>query len=142
MIRRPPRSTRTDTLFPNTTLFRSHAQKGREAEQKGYDRGRADAKAHPEELGLAPAPDVREALEAAQWLVDLPDYSGPAMGRAILQLASALARLKGGGDGDRTGCPHGRRNAARDLPRNRPLQIRARPRSEEGRVGEKCVSTG
>src|SRR3546814_8096304 len=25
MIRRPPRSTRTDTLFPETTLFRSHA---------------------------------------------------------------------------------------------------------------------
>src|SRR3546814_4189732 len=25
MIRRPPRSTRTDTLFPYTTLFRSHA---------------------------------------------------------------------------------------------------------------------
>src|SRR3546814_13766035 len=24
MIRRPPRSTRTDTLFPNSTLFRSH----------------------------------------------------------------------------------------------------------------------
>src|SRR3546814_3309994 len=27
MIRRPPRSTRTDTLFPYTTLFRSCAQK-------------------------------------------------------------------------------------------------------------------
>src|SRR3546814_14962608 len=26
MIRRPPRSTRTDTLFPYTTLFRSGAQ--------------------------------------------------------------------------------------------------------------------
>src|SRR3546814_9190927 len=26
MIRRPPRSTRTDTLFPYTTLFRSDAQ--------------------------------------------------------------------------------------------------------------------
>src|SRR3546814_2160878 len=26
MIRRPPRSTRTDTLFPYTTLFRSHAE--------------------------------------------------------------------------------------------------------------------
>src|SRR3546814_20913503 len=26
MIRRPPRSTRTDTLFPYTTLFRSPAQ--------------------------------------------------------------------------------------------------------------------
>src|SRR3546814_8224985 len=29
MIRRPPRSTRTDTLFPYTTLFRSPARAGR-----------------------------------------------------------------------------------------------------------------
>src|SRR3546814_11176184 len=29
MIRRPPRSTRTDTLFPYTTLFRSYAARGR-----------------------------------------------------------------------------------------------------------------
>src|SRR3546814_7321489 len=28
MIRRPPRSTRTDTLFPYTTLFRSHTHTG------------------------------------------------------------------------------------------------------------------
>src|SRR3546814_10566433 len=28
MIRRPPRSTRTDTLFPYTTLFRSHQALG------------------------------------------------------------------------------------------------------------------
>src|SRR3546814_16118588 len=28
MIRRPPRSTRTDTLFPYTTLFRSHCVGG------------------------------------------------------------------------------------------------------------------
>src|SRR3546814_10934083 len=28
MIRRPPRSTRTDTLFPYTTLFRSHLDDG------------------------------------------------------------------------------------------------------------------
>src|SRR3546814_9192004 len=28
MIRRPPRSTRTDTLFPYTTLFRSGAARG------------------------------------------------------------------------------------------------------------------
>src|SRR3546814_3881458 len=28
MIRRPPRSTRTDTLFPYTTLFRSNATSG------------------------------------------------------------------------------------------------------------------
>src|SRR3546814_12530861 len=30
MIRRPPRSTRTDTLFPYTTLFRSSARVGRQ----------------------------------------------------------------------------------------------------------------
>src|SRR3546814_12626760 len=29
MIRRPPRSTRTDTLFPYTTLFRSQGSGGR-----------------------------------------------------------------------------------------------------------------
>src|SRR3546814_14879407 len=28
MLRRPPRSTRTDTLFPYTTLFRSHGLQG------------------------------------------------------------------------------------------------------------------
>src|SRR3546814_5262000 len=31
MIRRPPRSTRTDTLFPYTTLFRSAPRTGRRA---------------------------------------------------------------------------------------------------------------
>src|SRR3546814_4973875 len=39
MIRRPPRSTRTDTLFPYTTLFRSRAQEGDVA-------GRADRGTH------------------------------------------------------------------------------------------------
>src|SRR3546814_7834445 len=35
MIRRPPRSTRTDTLFPYTTLFRSPLRK---FDQDGVDR--------------------------------------------------------------------------------------------------------
>src|SRR3546814_3042166 len=39
MIRRPPRSTRTDTLFPYTTLFRSEAEAAepgrREADLRG-----------------------------------------------------------------------------------------------------------
>src|SRR3546814_8394914 len=39
MIRRPPRSTRTDTLFPYTTLFRPDA--GEERETRG-DREYAD----------------------------------------------------------------------------------------------------
>src|SRR3546814_5715927 len=37
MIRRPPRSTRTDTLFPYTTLFRSHVW--RRNSGRGDDRG-------------------------------------------------------------------------------------------------------
>src|SRR3546814_1073714 len=36
MIRRPPRSTRTDTLFPYTTLFRSHLV-GNIIKPRGYD---------------------------------------------------------------------------------------------------------
>src|SRR3546814_1766703 len=35
MIRRPPRSTRTDTLFPYTTLFRSAAPYSREPVSAG-----------------------------------------------------------------------------------------------------------
>src|SRR3546814_18223399 len=34
MIRRPPRSTRTDTLFPYTTLFRSCGSAARHASQQ------------------------------------------------------------------------------------------------------------
>src|SRR3546814_14944539 len=39
MIRRPPRSTRTDTLFPYTTLFRSDLQPARHAGARGFQRG-------------------------------------------------------------------------------------------------------
>src|SRR3546814_7625894 len=35
MIRRPPRSTRTDTLFPYTTLFRSYPDGGGQPHQSG-----------------------------------------------------------------------------------------------------------
>src|SRR3546814_8646664 len=37
MIRRPPRSTRTDTLFPYTTLFRSHPHRHRADQVVGND---------------------------------------------------------------------------------------------------------
>src|SRR3546814_4124488 len=45
MIRRPPRSTRTDTLFPYTTLFRSRHQRVAQREQRpdAADQHRADA---------------------------------------------------------------------------------------------------
>src|SRR3546814_11324524 len=41
MIRRPPRSTRTDTLFPYTTLFRSGAPRCTRQAQNERGRGRA-----------------------------------------------------------------------------------------------------
>src|SRR3546814_4720648 len=45
MIRRPPRSTRTDTLFPYTTLFRSIDEQAREAAGTGLEIGIAHAPA-------------------------------------------------------------------------------------------------
>src|SRR3546814_9353864 len=40
-IRRPPRSTRTDTLFPYTTLFRSHGLRGRRVSRSAHLQERA-----------------------------------------------------------------------------------------------------
>src|SRR3546814_19337419 len=48
MIRRPPRSTRTDTLFPYTTLFRS----GRIDEAPDDDDHLSDADFDPERLAV------------------------------------------------------------------------------------------
>src|SRR3546814_2502667 len=61
MIRRPPRSTRTDTLFPYTTLFRSEIEIGprvaaRRVEQPAFDRilGRLQTVRHDNPLCLPP----------------------------------------------------------------------------------------
>src|SRR3546814_19851846 len=59
MIRRPPRSTRTDTLFPYTTLFRS--RKRRDVEAVHHRRGR-NAKAHRAVRGKREFVDRRDAL--------------------------------------------------------------------------------
>src|SRR3546814_1616341 len=45
MIRRPPRSTRTDTLFPYTTLFRSRVRVPRRGRGAGVRDGATDARA-------------------------------------------------------------------------------------------------
>src|SRR3546814_6513900 len=57
MIRRPPRSTRTDTLFPYTTLFRSHRRLGRLLWRD--DRHDAQRKPRDPEPADAPRPDRR-----------------------------------------------------------------------------------
>src|SRR3546814_20108890 len=55
MIRRPPRSTRTDTLFPYTTLFRSAGNKNEES----LDASAATCDSHRSTVasGLKAAPD-------------------------------------------------------------------------------------
>src|SRR3546814_20957706 len=46
MIRRPPRSTRTDTLFPYTTLFRSDAEQPEHALAQRRQAGHGQEHAH------------------------------------------------------------------------------------------------
>src|SRR3546814_20290914 len=53
MIRRPPRSTRTDTLFPYTTLFRSPRRLFHPAHPVRFDRPRRDS---PRGDALRPRP--------------------------------------------------------------------------------------
>src|SRR3546814_9593456 len=64
MIRRPPRSTRTDTLFPYTTLFRSRT---REAVRRHIEHDIGDQMIEAE-YGLQIAlPQVGPVMEALQY---------------------------------------------------------------------------
>src|SRR3546814_1900905 len=60
MIRRPPRSTRTDTLFPYTTLFRSAGRLDRVARRAAADHGYAARRERhaPDTSGRAPLPRI------------------------------------------------------------------------------------
>src|SRR3546814_3259975 len=80
MIRLPPRSTRTDTLFPDTTLFRSQPPLGMIAQHQP-DRWRAAVRRidRPDEAG------VHRALAILSW----HRVIGPQIG---LPLAVALLR--------------------------------------------------
>src|SRR3546814_12463397 len=104
MQRRPPRSTRTDTLFPYTTLFRSAAvdrRPGREGQRVRQGDQRAGRALHVAgmravagdavDLGdaldaeLHPAGGAMRADPAAAVVVDhrpLPDPGLPMIGRA------------------------------------------------------------
>src|SRR3546814_1576544 len=58
MIRRPPRSTRTDTLFPDTTLFRSIGRRLRRRERDTV--GREQAR---DRIRLQPSPAFGERID-------------------------------------------------------------------------------
>src|SRR3546814_16638518 len=63
MRRRPPRSTRTDTLFPYTTLFRSPGARGRGRPASDRSRGHGPLRhriSHHRHRGWTAAVDFRE----------------------------------------------------------------------------------
>src|SRR3546814_9329359 len=71
MIRRPPISTRTDTLFPYTTLFRSHGPKAAEP----VDDGTADDGRRPHRLRHRPVGGAARADQCR------PDHARLGAGR-------------------------------------------------------------
>src|SRR3546814_5107945 len=63
MIRRPPRSTRTDTLFPYTTLFRSLLERLARAPLVADARGGDDAELAVGKLDRRAAGDARRPVD-------------------------------------------------------------------------------
>src|SRR3546814_11297353 len=83
MIRRPPRSTRTDTLFPYTTLFRSpvpdHAPDSSEEDEDDASNDESEDSTEDEDSGSFEQGYVRETK------ADLPTHPTlelPKIGRA------------------------------------------------------------
>src|SRR3546814_21143339 len=117
MKRRPPRSTRTDTLFPYTTLFRSRLARAPE-----------EVAAHG---ALAGAADVLGHHEAAQWLVGRRPGGVEPQRPAERQQGGVDREAAAGGEGHALG-------ADRPLALDRPEE---EVRPEERRVGNRCVRT-
>src|SRR3546814_13663995 len=119
MIRRPPRSTRPDTLFPYTTLFRSPALSRRAAAALA-----AAARAVP----LRP---YRGAPETARDALGRP--SAACRGRTASERLCPRLRIFGRG---------GRRRAARPAqraPRRRQGRGPPHPPPPPGAEGQKCI---
>src|SRR3546814_5938826 len=91
MIRRPPRSTRTDTLFPYTTLFRSGDPAGRTRPQRHRPRRRRAGRAVNTLLpGLMIVPLALPLMAAALLLLV---YGSQRRLRALINIAASLAAL-------------------------------------------------
>src|SRR3546814_15037920 len=79
MILRPPRSTRTDTLFPYTTLFRSqlyHVRATRHGWRRGTlcrQRARCRTRGGRRAASPQPPPATRTAVERSRILPPLPE---------------------------------------------------------------------
>src|SRR3546814_17302143 len=123
IIRRPPRSTRTDTLFPDTTLFRSGraaAQKitqlAKEKAAKAAERRLADADAKiSEKIGAA---EAEIAAATASAMTEIEVIAAEAAQDMVAKISGATASAAAAS------------NAVKAALANR---------SEERRVGQVCV---
>src|SRR3546814_16709444 len=97
MIRRPPRSTRTDTLFPYTTLFRSDIPA-----TEAWFRAHGDVDILHNNAGVVSGlpqfPDVDAAR--IRWIIDVNITSLV----AATQIAVQAMRKRGGGEIGRASC--------------------------------------
>src|SRR3546814_13654698 len=121
MLRHPPNSTRTDTLFPYTALFRSDARQVGDAEQLGIGRdGLAQGCAARDDL---PRQGCRHS--------DTVERTTSATRCSDLLLSKAL-RDAGLGRGSASGD---------QILFGRNALVEQALRSEERRVGKECVRT-
>src|SRR3546814_16821487 len=118
MILRPPRSTRTDTLFPYTTLFRSSdALRDRRA-RAAFDNGRLFLVFQPDRARRCDQRAARHATHSS--------HSDPARNPAARRSAAAAALDWYGADRCRTRSD--RRTSLRPLPHQAsPLNSSPRP---------------
>src|SRR3546814_19515643 len=141
MIRRPPRATRTDTLFPYTTLFRSRgglvscsspSSFGRRADREG----RVGGGGAPLLVGLGAHHEVDRAALRQRTMGEIGLGQRLAADRHRLKIAVRVAVV----------LRVDRQRLAIGLGQFRLLEQRAADRifariSEERRVGKECVST-
>src|SRR3546814_2240396 len=88
MIRRPPRSTRTDTLFPYTTLFRSRPRSPRGTLQPAPAHGPLRA------LGPQPVEDGGDQCRDAQPLVQARSEEHTSELQSLMRISYAVFCLK------------------------------------------------
>src|SRR3546814_17413621 len=74
MIRRPPRSTRTDTLFPYTTLFRSTAVQDFEIGRLGRAVDTLAFAAQPDAVDVGADPAQGLPADTGAFFVRVPDF--------------------------------------------------------------------
>src|SRR3546814_12232262 len=142
MIRRPPRSTRTATLFPYTTLFRSNTDLRVAA--ANLERARAITRE------VRAVSDVQTSLDGSASVGEASNLGigNPAGVHDLFSLGGSISYevdIRHSAHFARY-CPSafeiGGGHAQVGIGGERTFDPRVQSRSEESRVGKECVSTG